>query len=351
MDFEDKLTNNLYDFRNNAKGTIPWRSVLPHHTGTDPELIPDNKHPHELDLEELRKLPKFLTAAIARSGDQRTLLYDHLAYWGWTTAYLLDNLIWEPKDWHRKSAERVALQLNVGLIVQLFLIPRRADKLGDEATASALINNPGLFLFTEKNDSTRLATSPAFSTLEGLLMLHCKELETTGRAKEEFTISLERDGTKQTFSDGQGVGLYHALMCWSQNNASPAVSKALTEINFKSDQEIESVIEMVRGLDHRVTDPDATDFFGLIVDQRHYNAHGEGSTSIISPIILTLICLLIWDAVNEAQYLENRQSVVQGIKNTQIEFAENQSYDDVTKHYNDNYPSLFYPIYPTRQSL
>jgi hypothetical protein len=346
MNFEQKASENLDKIGNDS---MYIREVLPIHNGEYPLIIPDEKHPHQLNLEELIKSAEYLIKAISEKGDDRLLLYDHLAYWGWTASCLGNRLVWEPKDFGRKSFERAALQHNISLMTQLFLVSRRSDKMNKENLASLFTDNPSLYTLIEKGDKKRLTTHMSFSVLEGLVALHCSELGSDGRASDDFTIR-NRDGEKKSYAEGNGVNLHKQILCWHQNNASKETSSVLDNVNFSSNQKINSFVETVRGLDHR-TDPDGTDFLGIITDQRNYNQHGEGSTSIISAIVLTLICLLIWDAMDEEQYKRSRQEVVRKIYNHQEKLPELDSYQEIKKEYSENREVLHYPVYPKSQSI
>jgi len=55
-------------------------------------------------------------------------------------------------------------------------------------------------------------------------------------------------------------------------------------------------------------------FLNVLSGQRHYNIHGEGSSTSILPTVLSLCCLIFWDTISSANFEAYKPKLIEEIR-------------------------------------
>lgn len=322
----------LYSTETIYLGLPPFAQLLParsdvqfFHTGRMGNV--HGKVPiHELSIDDLRRLPRYLTDAVLQPN--RILVPgDHYLYWAWTGAFFRYLTGKHPAGgWmfhsagpppgmegvpHSSMESRVSkygphvwgekykpVLEDFFTLLHMMLLPVRELSRSLESRARLYSLNPS-YLGIQKDLGLKFATGSGFSILEGLLRRRCEQLDDDGILKSGCgPINLPHT----TLHDGNRVYLFEALLLWKDHNAGPVVQQTLDEIDDATRYDLNKLTRKFSGLSqndiaHRNLSRDS--LLKGIKEQRNYNIHGEDSTMAIGAIVLTLCCLLLWDELNE----------------------------------------------------
>jgi hypothetical protein len=284
---------------------------------------------HELNVDDLRRFPRYLCDAILKPN--RILIPgDHYLFWAWTGAFFRYLTGKHPGGhWHFHSAgpppgingvPRQSMESRPGrygphiwgekyktvledffTLLHMLLLPIREISRPTESRAKIYSLNPS-YLGIQKDLGYKFATGSGFSILEGILRRRCKEINENGIVKSGHG-PLNLSHKSHPIGEGGRVYLFDALMLWKEQNAGPLVEQTLDEIDDVSRYNINSLVMKFGGLDyndltHR--DLNSPSLLKGIKEQRNYNIHGEDSTMAIGAIVVTLCCLVLWDELNES---------------------------------------------------
>lgn len=305
---------------------LPPRSAVSIVGQGDLGNLQGRKPMHELEVDDFRRLPLYLSDAVLTS-NQILVPGDHYLYWGWTGAffrYLTGRHPWGHRMFHtagstagqgsipRKSSVsrpsrnapfvwgenyRPVLR-DFFTLLHNMLLPIREGQYPMELKKRFYHLNPS-FLGVQRDFGLKYATSVGFSVLEGLVRRRCDDLNEDGSVKSGASPHQFPSGNR--LSNIGAATLFQALDLWkSQSSTSPIVKKTLEEIDDLNQQKYSKsdLTSKFRGLDRSELDK-FDSFFWALYKQRSSNIHGEDSTMVIGSIVVTLCCLALWDELNE----------------------------------------------------
>lgn len=278
-------------------------------------IVPSGLSYHELSLDTLRRLARYLTDCIVQPSAAVPTTLDHLRYWAWTAATAGQVL----------EKGRTNLRISdFQYTIHLGLFPIRISRSNGNPTLNVILG-----------DNERLALLSGLAVLEGFICNYGNSLTPEGQARTTITETWKPK--QNNINNGQPVHKYHdILQIWRQEDAGSCVSQLLTEINNLNRYDMHSLKwkfeDSVDIIDEEISDG-TNNFLRVIGKHRDFNLHGQRSTRTLAPVVLTLCCLYIWDLVEEATYEEQREEVIKSIH------WNNQTPGD-----HPLWPSAFYPV-------
>ncbi|WP_418282083.1 hypothetical protein [Halorubrum sp. DTA98] len=281
---------------------------------------------HELEVDDFRRLPLFLSDAVL-SSNQILVPGDHYLYWGWTGAffrYLTAKHPWGHRMFHTagSSAGRGNIPVKSSVsrpsrnapyvwgeeyrpvlrdfftLLHNMLLPVREGEYSMELKKRFYHLNPS-FLGVQRDFGLKYATSVGFSVLEGLVRRRCDALNDDGTVKKGYGSHQFPSGNK--LNNVRSATLFQALDLWkSQNNTLPIVKQTLKEIDdlTQTKYSYSKLANKFRGLDEKELKK-FDSFFWALYKQRSSNIHGEDSTMAMGAVVVTLCCLALWDELSE----------------------------------------------------
>lgn len=315
-------------------------------------LLP-NWEIHELPIDALRRLPRYLSDTILLP--QKTAApIDHYLYWAWT-ASVSSSMRYRGRylEFEEWSILRTFHNL-IHLALQPNQVPRLSEEthnhLSDVAPSVIGVQYSGL----------NFASSIGFSLLEGLLYLYYEDrIEEEPAMKSESLQGNWRPPDSQDAIQGKthrglleqwdesGPPTYHdKLQIW-RSIASPTVNQTLSEMNDLSRYDVDILHRKLRGeaVSERLNQEaqSTENFLRVLYEQRNTNLHGKDSTQVIGPIILNLCCLVIWDRIPN-EHFERLQKGTLVMIETTINPPSDSLDMEIPRGSNPYTPSAFYPL-------
>lgn len=276
---------------------------------------------HELDFQQIQAFSKRLFEINIQPSATFAVTLDHFEYWCWTAAVA-------------SYTENIELETgNLQSLIHFASFPIRV-------TSSALPQNPAIGGVLMRR--WHLIQIALFSVLEGLLTEYIdtvSQTETGIKANQEIECTWAPDEKVDDWQVGQKINGYnHLVQIWREYGTySSDIKSILDSINEIGNYDMNSIRWKFDDSDD-IIDEELSDgsnnFLRLITNYRNKNIHGEEEAYRVSPILMTLCCLAIWDILTEYEYAEIRDSTIQ-----QIQMTQNQG-----NRIHPLWPASFYPV-------
>lgn len=288
---------------------------------TNDYLLPEDTEYHKLSLSTLQRVPVYLCDALLKPEGTIATTYDHLQYWGWTSAVIAANS--EIQD---ENTQDIQLSTHLGQS------PIRIDWR----------ENPTLEAITFRRD--RMMLLAGFASLEGRICRYTDILTETGDVTGEIVASWKPDKVdenKKRITPGDQPTYSDLLQIWRKTSNSNITTDTLNEINNMSRYDTETLFWKFPEMEEIIREDleDGTyNFLRLIGEYRKENYHGHKATATVAPIVLTLCCLTVWENIEEDDFEAATEEAVKRIESRHTTpFTQSESLHPF-------WPSSFYPI-------
>jgi hypothetical protein len=280
-------------------------------------LLPESSSIHDLTYEQLVQFSRCLIDSLLMPRPNIILL-DNQMFWGWVAAVTSSR---------SSSMDKFRTPIDdFYLMVHLCLLSKRQNML--DSRISNFMQSMNKSLAGVEGAGYDLASTMGFSVLEGLVRRHCDILTQDG--------NLDREPISEPswrYQEVESPSYYDELQIWLNIESSEYVRDSLSDIDDFSRYESSHLEEKIESGDGEIADYDNLLYF--ISQQRHSNVHGELSTRVIGPVIITLCSLVLLDTMTEDEFEEAKESALQNIES-------NMGQAPTPTH--PRWPIAFYPI-------
>lgn len=273
------------------------------------------QRPHELDLDQLQRLPEYLCDLSLRSKNSE-IGGDHFQFWAWTGALASSSRV------HANTTLDQDALADLCVLIQLALFTYRDSNYPDRGP---YWNNPSYLTILIENYN--LVTLCGYPTLEGLLRRRCKETKADG------TVVAGHESVFEQHTNGGRAYLGDTFNLWREENTSGTI--VADTLNAIDDLEQ----ERKRALDKKFQDISISpskdvDVLLFFKNLRNMNLHGESNTQVIASVIVTLACLVFLDTLDQDGFDTITGSIENELNKDREELKQVYGY----------FPSGFYPL-------
>jgi len=282
-------------------------------------LLRNRNTMHQLELDDLRKFPSYLFDICVQPSATFAVTLDHFEYWSWTAAIAA-------------NGDKINVETgNFEALVHFASFPIRV-------TPTSLHPNPAIGGVLMRR--WHLVQIALFSVLEGFLTNYIdviRQTESGIKTNRNLTCNWAPDGKVDDWNkDGTVDGYNHLIQIWREYGTRHiSTERTLGKINDIQRYDMGSIRWKFDDSDKIVDeelDDETYNFLRLITNYRNENMHGESEAYRVAPLLITLCCIAILDMIDESDYKNIRNSVLQGIRMKQ----------DSQIH--PLWPSAFYPL-------
>lgn len=263
----------------------------------EPVLLPVGVFPHNLSLEMLRYLPRFLIDSLICS-DPWLFLPDIRMYWAWTkvcidTGDLLNSL---PGDHALSDSPQMISDLRS--LLKLSLVE---DRMFRNQRPHRDVVSPW--------DIVAATRYLAFGVLEGVARRRCEQISNEGTWIEE-DLTFEKSEYDTGYS---GI-----LRLWRDQNTKEngATQVALEELDNldRSRPSLPTYRNSLERKNPEILDKDDIDgFFDILRHARNHTLHAEGSLHGYRTVATTIACMALFDLVREDEYPDVQETTTRQV--------------------------------------
>lgn len=229
---------------------------------------------------------------------------DHILYWNFTRNLILRGKR-QKEDFRLFSGERENLLGDFNTMVEVASIPWRLNSVED--TLVEEIQDSGLLQYNLGQINVLSQLGPSSLALLDGFVSDPSVFDSDGQMKNE---SVERPWRPDS-SSGGSWNYHDKILYWKEYDSNESTKESLEQIN-DLDRYNTDWLEHKAGVEENkinIEDGDTDNYLHILTGQRNYTMHGHGSGFSITPVVINLICLYLWDNLGSEMYEELVHSI------------------------------------------